>query len=73
MPATITTPVNVTGVTYLTPSTAIMPPVASTTAIPVVAPNISGTNVSGVTHYVTRLPIRRWNGTTWVVQYVPRF
>jgi hypothetical protein len=70
MPALVTTPIDVPVDGINVPIKQQVSAVATRTPT---APSVPIVNVSGVTRAVTGLPIKRWNGTSWQIQYKPRF
>ncbi len=69
MPANPSVPSNVSADSILTLSTytaSALNPKASVVAF------ATRTSVTGATRLVIPPPLLRWNGTTWVAQYVPR-
>lgn len=73
MPAVVTTPVTAAITGFYTTTSTNQPTLTSTGVRTITTPVVAPVNVSGITHAVVRLPIRRWNGTTWVIEYTPRF
>lgn len=70
MPATVTTPVNNTVDSSYTLTPIV---VASITVIYPSGPTTYPVNTGGIVHLQLQSPLRRWNGTAWVAQYLPRF